>query len=59
MTIFKKEKWHLKQNGDYTEDEIYIKDGTVIVSSGFDYDSKVVQRCYTFESPIIDVKFLI
>ena len=51
------EKWHLRQINEYCDKEIYIKDNKVILSYGSDNDSKVINRSYTFDAPIFDVKF--
>ena len=40
---------------DYIENEIYIRDATVILSNGCDFESKIVDKCYSFDSPVIDV----
>ena len=42
---------------EYCENEIYIRDGRVIVSYGSDTDSKNVKRTFHFDSTVLDVIF--
>ena len=49
------EKWHLKQVNEFCENEIFIKDNKVILSYGYDNDSKIVKRSFTFDAPVFDV----